>query len=459
MPYLILSKRSAHYRVFLFSTRARIGRAESSDIILNDPEDRLVSRLHAVIEQQDGHYVLIDKSTNGTVFRGERAERWVLSHSDTFEIADYRFTFLDSTAVERIDSKEETARSSEAESQSDDETLVVGWGEFDGTSSLKAALYLQGIVVESEKTIALYRDIQAVAGLNVPVLIQGEPGTGKEKVARTLHRMSGLTGKFIPLNCSAIPEGIFESELFGSVKGAFHNATDKEGKLELAHNGTVLLDEIGDMNLALQPKLLRFLEDKEVTRLGDNRTKRVEVRVVAASNQDLVSMTEQGTFREDLYHRLACVRLLVPPLRERKEEIPALADYFLKQLAQEHAWNVPSLSSKALDLLMAYHWPGNVRELINALLNASVQVRGKTILPVHLSAISAGAKTEKARAGAAFPAMTDMEKEHILGALKTSGGNKREAAKLLGISRDTLYRKMKKYAISAEPAHPSTHSE
>ncbi len=447
MPYLILSKRSAHYRVFLFTDSARIGRAESCDITLNDPEDRLVSRLHAVIEQKGDGFILHDKSTNGTFIHGERADHSPLVHGDSFQIADYRFTFLNGSAVERIDQDHVHEPAESTDAQTEDETLVFdGDGSSDG-DILKAALYLQGIVVESDTMLALYRDIHAVAAINVPVLILGEPGTGKEKVARTLHRISGFPGKFIPLNCSAIPDGIFESELFGSVKGAFHDATDKPGKLELAHQGTVLLDEIGDMSPALQPKLLRFLEDKEVTRLGDTRTKRVDVRVVAASNQDLGAMIEKGTFREDLFHRLACIRLVIPPLRARKEEIPALSGFFLEQFAREHSWDVPRLSNQALDLLMAHNWPGNIRELMNALLSASIQARGRTILPIHFPQITGGLKASKTSTGETFPAMTDVEKVHILEALEATGGNKRETARLLGISRDTLYRKMKKYGI------------
>jgi transcriptional regulator with PAS, ATPase and Fis domain len=388
----------------------------------------------------------MDTSTNGTLVDGRRIDRVELQHGMSFEITDYRFTFVDNRAMERIEQADGEDATCEIADAGEDETLDAGGEALDNIGALKASLYLDGIVVESERMVALYQDVLAVAGINVPVLIRGEPGTGKEKVAWTLHRCSRAPGKFVPLNCSAIPETLFESELFGSVKGAFSNAPDKAGKLELAHRGTILLDEIGDMNLSIQPKLLRFLEDKLVSRLGDNRTREVDVRVVAASNQDLKAMTLEGTFRQDLYHRLACIQLHIPPLRERKEDIPALTEFFLKRFAAQHNWEAPAVSGAAMSLLTAWEWPGNIRELMNVLLNASIQARGKRLLPEHLSAIQ-GADAGRSGSRNSFRAMTDVEREHIMEVLEKTGGNKRKAAKKLGISRDTLYRKMKKYDI------------
>ncbi|MCF8061007.1 MAG: sigma 54-interacting transcriptional regulator [Deltaproteobacteria bacterium] len=447
MPYLIQSKQSKNYRVFLFSNRVRIGRGEGNDILLKENDDLRVSRRHARIDETDGAFVLTDTSTNGTLVEGRRVDRFEMQHGTSFEIADYRFTFVDNRAVERIERAGREDPAGEGPDPGEDETLDAGGEELDSVGALKASLYLDGIVVESDIMVALYQDILAVAGINVPVLIRGEPGTGKEKVAWTLHRCSRAPGKFVPLNCSAIPETLFESELFGSVKGAFSNAPDKAGKLELAHRGTILLDEIGDMNLPIQPKLLRFLEDKLVSRLGDNRTRPVDVRVVAASNQDLGAMTRAGTFREDLYHRLACIQLDIPPLRKRKEEIPALTGFFLKQFASKHHWEAPAVSGAAMKLLMEWDWPGNVRELMNVLLSGSIQARGKRLRPEHLSAIEREAGAGRTASDSAFPAMTDLEKGHILDALEKTGGNKRKASMKLGISRDTLYRKMKKYNI------------
>ncbi len=190
-------------------------------------------------------------------------------------------------------------------------------------------------IIHSETMLRLYEDIRTIGPINVPVLILGEAGTGKELVASALHSFSNRQGTYVTLNCSAIPEGIFESELFGSVKGAFHNAVDKPGKLEMAHSGTIFLDEIGDMDLALQPKLLRFLENREITRLGDTRVKKLDVRVVAATNQDLGKMMQEKNFREDFFQRLSCFVLKVPPLRERKEDISLLINYFTNKFCQE----------------------------------------------------------------------------------------------------------------------------
>ncbi|MFO7784770.1 MAG: sigma 54-interacting transcriptional regulator [Thermodesulfobacteriota bacterium] len=449
MPYLIQSKQSRNYRVFLFYKTARLGRAEDNDIVLNEPEDRLVSRRHARIELRNGAFILADVSTNGTFINKLRVEDPVeLEHGSSFEIADYRFTFLENRAVERIEEgKEQGAREPVEPVREDDETLVVERDELDNLSALKASLYLDGIIAENDKMLALYQDVLAVSGINVPVIISGEPGTGKEKVARTLHRFSKAPGAFVPLNCSSIPEALFESELFGSVKGAFHNAPDKPGKLELAHKGTILLDEIGDMNLSIQPKLLRFLEDKLLTRLGDNRARKVDVRVLAASNQDLESMTLNGTFRDDLYHRLACIRLKIPPLRERKEEIPALTKFFLEQFAYQHQWAAPPVPDEAMEMLTEWDWPGNIRELMNVLLNASILAKGNPLRPEHLTVLKGGGRAGRTASSKPFPAMIDVEKQHMLDALATTGGNKRKAAGILGISRDTLYRRMKKHGI------------
>jgi transcriptional regulator with PAS, ATPase and Fis domain len=295
--------------------------------------------------------------------------------------------------------------------------------------------------------IRLYRDAKTVAGIHVPVLILGEPGVGKEHIAHAVHNYSSAEGNFIALNCSSIPEGLFESELFGSVKGAFNTAVDKPGKLELADRGTIFLDEIGDMGLSLQPKLLRFIEDHEITRLGDTKPRKVKARVVAATNQDLKAMMAQNTFREDFYQRLACIKLEVPPLRERREDIPPLSEFFLKRFSKEQGWKTPSLSPSAIKLLADYHWPGNIRELRNTLLGAMIQVGGKTIYPRHLSAVSEELREASRKPDRSFLSIEEMEKKHIEDALEQAAWNKTEAAKLLGISRDTLYNKITKYKI------------
>lgn len=305
-------------------------------------------------------------------------------------------------------------------------------------------------IIHSESMLRLYEDIRTIAPINVPVLILGEPGTGKELVASALHSFSKRQGGFVTLNCSAIPEGIFESELFGSVKGAYHNAVDKPGKLEMAHNGTLFLDEIGDMDLALQPKLLRFLENSEICRLGDTRVKKLDVRIVAATNQDLDTMMQERKFREDFFQRISCFVLKVPPLRQRKEDIEPLIHYFLNVFAREYGWTVPAISATALQNMVDYSWPGNIRELRNTVLRLSVQARGKKVTTDDLARISDffGEKTHQRVA--TFPSLEEMEKKYLCKALDRTGWNISEAAKLVGIARSTFYQKMKKFQISAD---------
>lgn len=304
-------------------------------------------------------------------------------------------------------------------------------------------------IIHSDAMIRLYEDIRTIAPINVPVLILGEPGTGKELVASALHSFSKRQGGYVTLNCSAIPEGIFESELFGSVKGAFHNAVDKPGKLEMALNGTLFLDEIGDMNLALQPKLLRFLENREITRLGDTRVKKLDVRIVAATNQDLDTMMQEKEFREDFFQRLSCFVLNVPPLRERKEDIEPLIHFFLKRFAHEYSWAVPTMSGPVLKALVKYSWPGNIRELRNTVLRLSVQTRGKNITTDDLARISDIFGEDTHQRVVSFPSMEEMEKKYICKALDRAGWNISDAAKMVGIARSTFYQKMKKFQITA----------
>jgi transcriptional regulator with PAS, ATPase and Fis domain len=449
MPHLIMCKDAKDYKVFRFCDVVKIGRAENNDIVLNELE---ISRHHAHIEQEQGRHILFDRSTNGTFVNNERIQRCPLYHGTVFRILDYLFTFIEDSAAESIEQKVGASQEVLIEDSQAVETLIpVGkesGDESDEKTVLKNRLLQQGIIVESEKMVALYQDAKAVAGINVPVLILGEPGTGKEHVARALHHFSKASGDFVPLNCSSIPEGIFESELFGSVRGAFHNATDKPGKLELANGGTIFLDEVGDMSLSLQPKLLRFIEDKKITRLGDTKVRKLGVRVVAATNQDLKTMIKEKTFREDFYHRLACIKLKIPALRERKEDIIPLTEFFLATFSTEHNCRIPRISDDAMKMLMEYHWPGNIRELRNVLLSVTVHVRGKTIYPINLLAASEEIQALATRPIKSVVSIDDMEKRHIIDALERADWNKAKACKVLGISRDTLYRKLQKYKIS-----------
>ena len=304
-------------------------------------------------------------------------------------------------------------------------------------------------IVQSPAMLKLYQDIRTIAPINVPVLILGEAGSGKELVASALHSFSNRKGAFLSLNCAAIPEGIFESELFGSVRGAFHEAVDKPGKLEQAHGGTLFLDEIGDMGLALQPKLLRFLENGEVTRLGDTRVRRLDVRIVAATNQDLEAMVGEKRFRDDFFQRLSCFVLKVPPLRDRQEDIEPLARYFLRRFAAEYNWPQPDITAGAMEVLAGSSWPGNVRQLRNVILRLSVQCRGRRITEQDLAGIPGLAGSARQQRLDSFASLEEMERLHIRSALERARGNMSDCARMLGIARSTLYQKMKKYRLQA----------
>ena len=304
-------------------------------------------------------------------------------------------------------------------------------------------------IIRSDKMVKLYEDIRTIAPIGVPVFISGEAGSGKELVASALHAFSGRKGAYIPLNCAAIPETLFESELFGSRRGAFHEATDKPGKLELATGGTLFLDEVADMALTLQPKLLRFLENGEVTRLGDTRAKKLDVRVVTATNRDVAALIAANQFRDDLFQRLSCFTLRVPPLRERPEDIEPLTRYFLGRFAREYNWPEPRVADSALQALARFQWPGNVRQLRNVLLRLAVQAQGRLISEREVLAAADGPGGPEPARVALFPTLEEMERQHLRAALERAEGNISDAALLAGIARSTFYQKMKKYDISS----------
>lgn len=297
----------------------------------------------------------------------------------------------------------------------------------------------------SSQAIAKIKElIKKVAPKKVSVLITGESGTGKELVARAIHELSGRSN-FVAVNCGAIPETLFESELFGYEKGAFTGASSsKPGKIELADGGTLFLDEISELPPSLQVKLLRFLETSELERLGSTKPVKVDVRVIAATNRDLTELVEGGKFREDLYFRLKVLEINIPPLRERKEDISLLAVYFLKKAVEEFGLRPLELSDEALSFLASQPWPGNVRELKNAIYSAAIRTTGSTITPeVFTEGID-----EPSKENAESPLrLEEVEKRHIKNVLENVGWNVKRAAELLGISRSTLYAKMKKWEI------------
>ena len=296
--------------------------------------------------------------------------------------------------------------------------------------------------------------IDKVARTNATVLLLGESGTGKEVAARTIHAKSPRATKpFMAINCAALSETLLESELFGHEKGAFTGATErKRGRLELSDGGTFFLDEVGELKPELQAKLLRVLQERRFERVGGTRTLECDVRWIAATNRDLRAMIEEGTFREDLYHRLAVFPIKLPPLRERKEDILPLAKLLLERAARDLKRSVPRLAPSAERRIQASQWRGNVRELANTLERAAILADGDVIDDSHIWV--EGGTAARAPAGAPIASGTEvrplaeLEKEAILHALEVVGGNRRKAAELLGIGERTLYDRLKKYGVA-----------
>ncbi|MBN8540104.1 MAG: sigma-54-dependent Fis family transcriptional regulator [Deltaproteobacteria bacterium] len=300
--------------------------------------------------------------------------------------------------------------------------------------------------------------ITRVADASASVLIVGESGTGKERVARAIHDQGVRRGKrFVAINCTAIPDTLLESELFGHAKGAFTGAISrKRGLFEEAEGGTVFLDEIGDMDLGLQAKLLRVLQERKIRAVGENFDRDIDVRIIAASHKDLKKAIKNGSFREDLYYRLAVIPIVIPPLRHRREDIPLLAHHFLKKYARLNSSQVGSISSDAMSSLMSMPWEGNVRELENLIERTVVLCRGKEItikdLP-HGSKSDAESFFEGELAGGTFPTLEDLERRYMKLVLDKTGGRKEKAAQILGINRRTLYRKERDYGfVTADSA-------
>ncbi|NNE08292.1 MAG: sigma 54-interacting transcriptional regulator [Gemmatimonadetes bacterium] len=332
---------------------------------------------------------------------------------------------------------------------------------------------LHGMVGRAHAMQQIYELIDQVAPTDSTVLIQGESGTGKELVADAIHRSSRRqSGPFIKINCSALSESLLESELFGHVRGAFTGALhDKKGRFELASGGTIFLDEVGDLSERIQVKLLRVLQEREIERVGDARTIPIDVRILAATNRPLRGLVDDGAFREDLFFRLNVIPIELPPLRDRRADIPDLAALFLGTFAERMRKPVEAISPDAMRALMNHAWPGNVRELQNAIEHGAVKSMGKLLLledlppeiveasaRVRALAVGAGRKSagaagatggagESVRDQTSGPASGRTEARRIQEALQSVGGNRSRAAALLGIDRSTLWRRMKKYGI------------
>jgi transcriptional regulator with GAF, ATPase, and Fis domain len=323
-------------------------------------------------------------------------------------------------------------------------------------------LKLGGLIGHSRPMQKLFQTILRSAASEATVLIEGESGTGKELVARSLHENSRrANGAYLRVHCAALAENLLESELFGHAKGAFTGAaTARVGRFEAADGGTLLLDEIGEISPSIQVKLLRVLQEREVERIGENIPRKVDVRIIAATNRDLAEMVKRGEFREDLYYRLRVLPIKVPALRTRRDDIPLLVTHLLSEMAGRYEREEVDISPEALRLLESYNWPGNVRELVNSLEFALVQAEGGTILPSHFppeirnyiagpeDVVQDMASTQEIPMVYYRPRMRpEEEKALIIRTLQETGGNRAAAARKLGMSRTTLWKRLKRFGI------------
>jgi len=311
----------------------------------------------------------------------------------------------------------------------------------------------EGLVGHSPAMKRIFDILRQVAPTTATVLILGDSGTGKELIARAVHNNSNRKdGPFVAVNCAALSEGLIESELFGHTKGAFTGAISaKEGRIVYADGGTLFLDEVGDMPLSTQAKLLRVLETREVLPVGGNQTRKVDVRLVAATNRDLGAMAKRGEFREDLLFRLKVVTIDLPPLRDRAGDVPMLVDHFISELATQHGRNVRGITPEARTLLVRYDWPGNVRELRNVIENMVLLARGEVLGIEDVPESVHEHKGDGRRAGGfelAGRSMAEVERALIQANLELAEGNREKAAKILGMGERTLYRKLKEYGLT-----------
>jgi two-component system response regulator HydG len=310
----------------------------------------------------------------------------------------------------------------------------------------------ENIIAASPAMVGILETVRRIAPSNLPVLIEGESGSGKELLAAAIHNNSRRRlSRFVALNCAGLSESLLEDELFGHVKGAYTGATDeRQGRFEYAHEGTMMLDEVGDMPMPMQAKLLRVLENGEVIRVGANEPIHVDVRIISATNTDLRQRVKDKRFREDLYFRLNGATLRVPPLRQRREDIPRLIDHFIAQANRSQGAKVTGIAPEARRALMAFDWPGNVRQLRNVVENMVVLAGEGKLTPADLPADLRSAAQDAAgrMADLAGVSIEQAEKQLILNTLKMVAGNRQQAAAILGIGERTLYRKIKEYGLS-----------
>jgi two-component system response regulator HydG len=314
----------------------------------------------------------------------------------------------------------------------------------------------EGIIGRSEKMLGVYALIRNAAASEAPIIIYGESGTGKELVANALHALGRRNkGPFVKVSCAALNESLLESELFGHVRGAFTGADrDRRGRFESANKGDLFLDEIGDIPLSTQVKLLRVLQEKKVERVGDHTPIAIDTRILTATHRDLEQMCRDGRFRDDLYYRLNVIPIRVPPLRERREDIPLLVDHFIKTIRLRSEKGIQGVTEEAMERLMTYPWPGNVRELINVLEYAFVVCRGDFISIQHLPTLTG----KEVRSGDYRKRSTteSEQREQLIRVMEEAGGKREKAAQLLGVSRVTLWKLLKKHSIKPEPKFTSS---
>jgi DNA-binding NtrC family response regulator len=426
----------------------RIGRSREADLQLPDPS---VSRLHARIFRVGRQYFLADMgSRNGTHLDGRAVSQVPLTCGGSFRVGPYQIHFFQEGASpgtgEEPTVLAATGGSPSALPSPAPSPAPPTWKTAPGDAPF-------GLVGSSIGTRKLIDLIRRAGPSDVPVLIVGETGSGKELVARGIHDASARRDRpFVVVNCGAISPELVESELFGHEKGAFTGATaQRKGAFELAHNGTIFLDEIGELPFALQPKLLRALEQREIKRVGGNETILAEVRILAATHRNLREEIARKTFREDLYFRIGAITVPVPPLRDRREDVPAIARHFLAGMERRSGRPVPPLSPDALDALISHHWPGNVRELRNAVQRAVVMGEGPERTAADFSFLGheepGVTSSPFSSTAGGLSRWEQAERTNILAELARQDGNKTRTARELGIAKSTLFEKLKKYGI------------
>jgi len=306
-----------------------------------------------------------------------------------------------------------------------------------------------GVLGSSPRIREMFQLLEMVAPSEATVLLLGETGTGKELVAQAIHRNSPrVAGPFVVVNCATLPETLLESELFGHERGSFTGATvRKDGRFLVAHHGTVFLDEIAELTLPIQAKILRVLQAREFEPVGSNRTQKVDVRIITATNRDLEKMVREGLFRDDLYYRLNVFQLVLPPLRERLEDLPVLADYFLKKYGKKNRREVITLAPEALRAFRRYSWPGNIRELENVIERGVIVCQGNVLTREDLPAALQPQGEWLAAGGEGEPGLPELERQLITRTLERVAGQRRQAAEILGISLDELNLKIRSYGL------------